>query len=233
MEVTTRGRFRVLDSPRKPAELLLIDVRTGGGTAAAADAVEPDFEEAYAPTYLTAEGYEGPLAATVGALRPGYLVEATLAWTDGTPRFADIDLERRTLVEFVDGVTGIFEAARGTWREAEAAGEAMNSRVTRSTDGDPNGVLYTFAEQRGARDLFGEFRSGVLPLEPLLKRVNRTDDGSAGDEGGRAPAEREVFVMRPADEPFVLVYIVLRKEGLLADTVRSTYDCPRPDEAPA
>ncbi|MFC6990047.1 DUF6663 family protein [Haloplanus sp. GCM10025708] len=40
-------------------------------------------------------------------------------------------------------------------------------------------------------------------------------------------AEREVFVMRPADDPFVVVYVVFEPEGLLATTVRDTYDCPR------
>ena len=205
MAATTSGRFRVLDSPRDRPELLLVDLDGG----------------AFEPTFVRTTGYEGDLAETVAALRPGYVVEATLAWDgDGTAAFADIAVERRTLVEFVDGITGTFEAARETWRAAEAAGEAMNSRVTRNTDGDPNGVLYVFAEQSGARDLFGEFRDGSLPLEPLLERVN---------EGRDEEEEREVFVMRPADEPFVIVYIALRKGGLLADTVRDTYDCPRPE----
>ena len=201
MELTTSGRFRVLDSPRERPELLLIDLET------------------FDPTYVLTDGYDDSLADTVAGLRPGYVVEATFAWTDdGTPRFASLDVERRTRIEFVDGVTGVFEAARETWQTAEADGEGMNSRVTYDTDGAANGVLYVFAKQAGARDLFEEFQSGVLPLEPLVQRVNenRDDDGP-----------REVFVMRPADEPFVLVYIVFRAEGILAETVRDTYDCPR------
>lgn len=201
MELTTSGRFRVLDSPRERPELLLIDLET------------------FDPTYVLTDGYDDGLADAVASLRPGYVVEATFTWTDdGTPRFASLDVERRTRIEFVDGVTGVFEAARETWQTAEADGEGMNSRVTYDTDGAANGVLYVFAKQSGARELFEEFQSGVLPLEPLVQRVNenRDDDGP-----------REVFVMRPADEPFVLVYIVFRAEGILAETVRDTYDCPR------
>jgi hypothetical protein len=204
MDLTTSGRFRVLDSPRGRSELLLIDVAPD----------DPDAEDAFEPTAVAAEGYEAPLAATVDDLRPGNVVDATLSWDDGTARFADIDVVRRSVVEFVDGVTGVFEAAVDTWEAAAADGEGMNSRVTYDTDGEENGVLYVFAKQPGARDLFEEFRSGALPLEPLLARVNES----------RGDGEREVFVMRPADRPFVLVYIVLRKDGLLASTVRDTYD---------
>jgi len=35
-----------------------------------------------------------------------------------------------------------------------------------------------------------------------------------------------VFVMNPVDEEFVLVYIVFRKDGMLASTVRDTYGLP-------
>jgi hypothetical protein len=201
MELTTSGRFRVLDSPRERPELLLIDF------------------ESFDPTYVRTDGYDDGLADAVERLRPGFVVEATLAWSDdGSARFASLAVERRTRIEFVDGITGVFEAARETWQTAEAEGEGMNSRVTYDTDGAANGVLYVFAKQSGARDLFEEFQSGVLPLEPLVQRVNDNRD----DEG-----PREVFVMRPADEPFVLVYIVFRAEGILAETVRDTYDCPR------
>ncbi|SFK99455.1 hypothetical protein SAMN04487950_1813 [Halogranum rubrum] len=201
MELTTSGRFRVLDSPRERPELLLIDL------------------DSFDPTYVETQGYDDALADAVDRLRPGFVVEATLTWTeDGTPRFASLDVERETRLEFVDGVTGVFEAARETWQTAEAENEGMNSRVTYDTDGAPNGVLYVFAKQAGARDLFEEFRSGVRPIEPLLQRVNENRDDDD---------PREVFVMRPADEPFVLVYIVFRADGVLANTVRDTYDCPR------
>ncbi|SEO45625.1 hypothetical protein SAMN04487948_102502 [Halogranum amylolyticum] len=204
MELTTSGRFRVLDSPRERPELLLIDLET------------------FEPTYVRTDGDDDDLAGVddtaVDDLRPGYVVDASLAWNDGTARFASVDVDSRSRIEFVDGVTGVFEAARETWQTAEAEGEGMNSRVTYDTDGAANGVLYVFAKQSGARDLFEEFRSGTRPLEPLVQRVNENRD----DEG-----PREVFVMRPADEPFVLVYIVFRAEGILAETVRDTYDCPR------
>lgn len=202
MDVTTSGRFRVLGRPRDESELLFVDVES--------------FDPTYVPADAPADG-AADLADRIADLRPGYLVEATLAWTDGIPRIADLSVRRRTRFEFVDSVTGVFEAARETWTEAEAAGEAMNSRVTRDTDGEPNGALYVFAKQSGARDLFDEFQSGTTPLEPLVARVNER----RGDD------PREVFVMHPADEPFLLVYIAFRKGGLLAETVRDTYDCPR------
>ena len=207
MNVTSEGRFRVLDSPRDPEGFVLV-------------ALDADGADEYEPVEVGGDGYDGELADAVAALRPGYVVDATLSWDDGTARFAAVTVRKRTLFEFADGVTGMFEAATETWRNAAAAGEAMNSRVTRNTDGDPNGVLYVFASQSGARDLFAEFRDGSRPLEPLVDRVNET----------RGDGEREVFVLRPADEPFVAVYIALEKGGLLADTVRDTYDCPRPDE---
>lgn len=200
MEPTTSGRFRVLDSPRDAAELLLLDT------------------DEFDPTYVPTTGH-GDLDERVATLRPGYLIDATLAWADDTPHFTDLSVAKRTLFEFVDGATGIFEAARETWQQAAMEGAAMNSRVTRDTDSEPNGVLYVFAKQDGAQDLYAEFADGVRPLEPLVDRVNESRDG-----------DHEVFVMRPADEPFVLVYIVFQKNGMLADTVRDTYDCPRSDE---
>lgn len=199
MDPTTSGRYRVMQSPREPAELLLIDV------------------ESHDPTYVRTDTYEGELADLVDSLKPGHLISATLAWRDdGMPRFADLDIENRTLFEFVDDATNVFEAARETWAEARSEGAGVNSRVTYGTDGDPNGVCYVFAEQPGARDVWDEFRSGVLPLEPLLRRAAEEDDG-----------EREVFVMRPREGSFVIVYLTLRKGSMLADTVRDTYGCPR------
>ncbi|SDM00756.1 hypothetical protein SAMN04487949_0474 [Halogranum gelatinilyticum] len=201
MELTTSGRFRVLDSPRERPELLLIDL------------------ESLDPTYVRTDGYDSVLDDIVAGLRPGFVVEATLAWTEeGTPRFSSLSVDERTRIEFVDDVTGLFEAARETWQNAEADNEGMNSRVTYDTDGAANGVLYVFAEQPGARDIFEEFKSGVLPLEPLIDRVNENRDDDD---------QREVFVMRPADDPFVVVYIVFAADGMLANTVRDTYDCPR------
>ena len=208
VDVTTGGRFRVLDSPRDVDERVLVALDADGG-------------EAFEPTFVRTDGYAGRLADRVASLRTGYVVDATLSWTDGTARFESVDVRKRTLFEFADGVTGMFEAAQETWRDAVAAGDAMNSRVTRNTDGDPNGVLYVFAAQSGARDLYAEFRDGTRPLDPLVDRVN----------DHRGDGDREVFVLRPADDPFVVVYIAFEKGGLLADTVRDTYDCPRPAES--
>ena len=207
MRPTTSGRYRVLESPRERPELLLVDVETND------------------PTYVATEGYEADgdengTGDAVRDLRPGYLVDATLSWDDeGTPRVADLSVAKRTLFEFVDDATNVFEAARETWQEARAAGEGMNSQVTLSTDGEPNGVVYVFADQPGARDVWEEFRSGVLPIEPLVDRLSEFDD-----------CDHEVFVMRPREEPYVLVYLVREKGSMLADTVRDTYDCPRPAE---
>jgi len=212
-------------------------------------------DRSYDPVSVPLEGH-GEVDATLAALLPGYLVEARLSWTDPEPRVERVAVRKRTLFAFADDVVNLFEAAEATWREAAARGEAMGSRVTRGTDGRPNGVLYAFADPDGA-DRLAEFRTGRRPLEPLLARVNATapgadDPGAAwrDDEpsvsvgpGGitvtderRDPPEhglghdREVFVLRPAGGQFVVVLIALRKGGTLANTVRETYHCPRPDE---
>ena len=87
----------------------------------------------------------------------------------------------------------------------------MNSQVTRDTDSDPNGVVYTFAEQAGERDLFGEFRDGIKPLEPLVARAAEAADPPFS-----------VWVL-DTPQPFVLVYIVLGPDGLLERTMCDTY----------
>jgi hypothetical protein len=204
---TTVGRYRVLGRPRDPAELLLVTVDGDDDRSAAFD-----------PLYVDTAGYDGDLAATVEGLDAGALVDATLVWRDGDPRFASVEIVADTVFEFYDGVTGIFEAAKNAWMVAEADNEGMNARVTRDTDGEPNGALYVFAKQSGARDLFEEFRTGVTPLSPLVSRV---------DEGESVPPEAEqpraVFVLRPADEPFLVVYVAFRRDGTLANTMRTTY----------
>ncbi|PSP86245.1 hypothetical protein BRC83_00835 [Halobacteriales archaeon QS_1_68_17] len=204
MRPTTSGVYRAFESPRdRGDEWLLVD---GEGD----------------PTYVAASGYGDSLAATVAGLRPGYRVAATIEWQDDEARFADLAVESPTLFAFVDGTPDIFEAARETFRAGVRENVGVNSRVTRDTDGDPNGVLYTFAEQSGARDVFAEMRDGRTPLEPLVEKAI---------EGGRDPPF-EVFVLRPAGDgdPFVVVYLAFEKGGLLADTVRDEYGCPRPDE---
>lgn len=194
MEQTTVGTFRVLASTRDAAEWLLLDVESGD------------------PTYVPAAGYGGDLAETVAALEPGNRVRATLAWADGTPRFADLAVETATRVHFVRTTAPLFEAAKRCWNGATETGAAMNSRVTRGTDGEPNGVVYVFAAQPGQRDLFEEFRDGVKPLEPLLDRAL---------EGADPPLE--TFVLAHPEHPFVTVYVVLDPDGFLAETVRDTY----------
>jgi hypothetical protein len=115
----------------------------------------------------------------------------------------------------------VFEVAEETWRDARAAGDGMNSRVTKNTDGVVNGVVYVFAED-SAGTHFAEFQTGTRPIEPLVDRVNdRDEDG---------PGPREVFVLRPPTEEFVIVTITFQKGGRFADTIRDTYDCPRPSE---
>ena len=162
MSATTSGEYRALSSPRDPEELLLLDV---SGTD---------------PTYVPTEGYDDPLAERVSSLEPGNRIEATIEWdADGTPRLGAFEVLANTHIEFIDDVTGIFEAARETADEAAAGDDAMNSRVTKSTDGENNGVLYTFAKQSGQRDLYEEFREGITPLEPFGIRTGnrqRTSD---------------------------------------------------------
>jgi len=277
MPPTTAGRFRVLDSPREDDEWIFLSVdgeadagdpgtensnrnrhghgNENGSRNANADA-DGDGDGPYEPIYVPKRGH-GDRDELVGSLLPGYLVEATLTWETKSPRVTDVEVLKRSLFEFVDDATNIFEAAEATWSAPAATGDAMNSQVTYSTDGDPNGVLYVFAEQSGALDLFEEFCSGERPLEPLIERVNEaaprtrdrtgpgvapdgtiavpTPDDSDGSDDNPDPdhglgRDREVFVMRPAAQPFVIVYIVLRKGGLLADTMRDTYHCPRPEE---
>lgn len=228
MDLTTKGRFRVLGRPRDPAELLLVTVDSGDedgdGQRNTDDGVgsrghdESIPTDAFDPVYVDTSGYEGDLADAVDALEAGALVDATLAWTDGEPRFEGVEVVAATTFEFYDGVTGVFEAAKRTWSVAEADNAAMHGRVTRDTDGEPNGALYVFAKQSGARDLFEEFRTGITPLDPLLRRVDRGESVPPESEKPRA-----VFVLRPAEEPFLVVYVVFRRDGVLAETVRSTY----------
>lgn len=190
-----RPRGPIASSPVRAAEeWLLLDVGTAD------------------PTYVPATGYAGDLAETVAELRPGNRITATLSWEAGTPRFAALAIETRTEIDFFDGATGIFEAGRET-AAARRSGEGMNSRVLRGTDGGEIGVVYTFATQPGARDLFAEFRDGVRPLEPLIERLGRDAEPPYG-----------ISVIRPADEPFVLVCLALDPDGLLAETIRDTYE---------
>ena len=209
MEPTTTGRFRVLDH-RPDGRILLVDLDE------ASKAVEGDHEADLQPLAVEPAD-EGELAETVRELKPGYVVAASLAWDEHTARFVDCTVEEATWIQYADGVNGIFEVAQETWYDAQSAGDAMNSRTTYSTGNEPNGVVYTFAKQRPPQDLFEEFRTGATPIEPLIQRVEAEREDSE---------DRAVFVMNPVDEEFVLIYIVFKKDGMLAQTVRDTYGLP-------
>ena len=229
MDLTTSGRFRVHNRrPRPdieddpsvdgadpdtdadaPEEFVLVELPDGS-----VDPTAPDAEEQFDPLYATAEGYDGDLAERVTSLEPGYVVNATLSWTDGSARFDEVEVVRESRFRFADGVEGMFEAAVETWEQIRAAGEAVGSITTRSNDGEPNGALYLFADAPGG-DAFADLRAGRLPVEPLVARVNESRDD---DE------PREVFVLRPAAHEFVAVYVVFDRDGVLAQTVRDTYD---------
>jgi len=211
MEPTTTGRFRVLDR-RPDGRLLLVDL-----DEAVAAVADDDPEADLQPLAAVPPEADDKLAETVRSLKPGYGVTASLSWDDSEAQFVDCAVDDRTWIQYADGVSGLFEVAQETWYDAQMAGDAINSRTTYSTDNEPNGVVYTFAKQTPPRDLFEEFRTGATPIEPLIQRVEaeRDDDG-----------ERAVFVMNPVDEEFVLVYIVFRKDGMLASTVRDTYGLP-------
>ena len=233
MNPTTNGRFRIHD--RRPRPSVDTADSTDGpteGTGASEttgasqefvlverpdepiDPTDPAAADAYEPIYVAADDYDGPeLRERVADLAPGYVVDATLAWDDGTARFSELSVVREGRFRFADGVEGMFEAAVEAWQGLRAEGEAMGSVTTRSNDGDPNGALYLFADGPGS-DTFGEIRGGRIPIEPLIDRVNA--------ERGVEP--REVFVLRPAAHEFVAVYVVFDPDGVLARTIRDTYD---------
>ena len=178
--------FRVLPG-RDDAEWLFLDVDSAD------------------PTYIPRE------AAPV--VEAGNRVRATLSWDEGEPVVEALAVESATTVTFVETTEPIFEAAEECFERALAEGEPMNSRVTYGTDNEPNGVVYTFADQPGSRDLLAEFRDGGKPLEPLVDRATHP-------EGVDPPFS--VYVIDP-EEPFLVVYIVLEPDGLLDETVADTY----------
>ena len=147
------------------------------------------------------------------AVDAGNRVRATLCWTDGEPVVEDLAVESATTVAFVETAEPIFEAAEECFGRARADDEPMNSRVTYGTDNEPNGVVYTFADQPGSRDLLAEFRDGGKPLEPLVDRAARSED---------VEPPFSVYVIEP-EEPFLVVYIVLEPDGLLDETAADTY----------
>lgn len=194
--MTESGSFRVLPGPT-PDSRRFLDVA----------AVEP----------VTVPVADQP--TPVGELPVGYVIDAALDWSRPEPIVTDLAVSRATLFSFVDGADPVFEVARDTWTAAREAGEAMNGRVTRNTDGAVNGAVYTFAES-GPGSRFAEFERGARPLEPLLERF---------DEAA-APGARSVFVLRPEPAEFVAVTIAGEKGGQFDRTLRETYECPPPAE---
>jgi hypothetical protein len=142
----------------------------------------------------------------------GNRIDGDLVWRGEEPTLEDAVVESTTRFRFRRTDEPIFEAARSCFETARASGDAMNSRVTYDTDGNPNGIVYTFASQSGRRDLFAEFEDGRKPLEPLVARAA---------ESVEPPFS--VWVLDPG-APFVVVYIVLEPDGLLDRTVAETYD---------
>lgn len=180
----TEGPFRVL-AGRNDDEWLLVDVNSAD------------------PVYIP--------RSSLPSVAAGNLIDGELRWDGETPRLSYPTVETRTRFRFRHTDEAIFEAARTCFETARTEGEAMNSRVTYDTDRNPNGIVYTFAEQPGSRDLFDEFRDGTKPLDPLLARAS---------EGVDPPFS--VWVLSPV-APFVAVYIVLGPDGLLERTMRDTY----------
>lgn len=204
MAATESGQYRVIAHDRGGDTLVLVE------------------KGRQQPTVVQTSGYYEPLQSTVKSLQPGYLVEATLAWSgDEDPSFAELEVLRRTLFAFVDGVPDIFEQAKETFEQGKAEQMPIYSNVTYDTDGEANGVLYTFVKQDDEKDIFAEFANGRMTLEPMIDKLA---------DGGREPPY-EVFVIRPESTDFIVVYLALEKEGLLANTLREEYNCPRPDES--
>ena len=184
---TTEGRYRVLPATDDGERRVLVSL---------AD---------YEPTTVRVD------RATAG-LEPGDVIAATVAWDEAGPRLAEATRLRRDRYVFVDGVTELFEAARETFEESRRAGDGIGSRITRTTDGEANGVVYTFADPPD-RDRFAEFREGRRPIEPLVERVNE----------GRGDGSRAVFVLRPVELDCVVVLVAFDPDGLLARTAADTY----------
>jgi hypothetical protein len=158
------------------------------------------------PTYVARE-------ALPDDVEVGNRVEADISWDGDEPVVESAAVDTETTFAFVRTGEPIFEAAQNCFEAARADGEAMNSRVTYNTDSEANGIVYTFADQPGSQDLLVEFRDGHKPLEPLVARA-------AHHEAVDPPFS--VFVIDP-EEPFVVVYVVFRRDGVLAETIRSTY----------
>ncbi|MEM4781822.1 MAG: DUF6663 family protein [Halalkalicoccus sp.] len=152
------------------------------------------------------------LAVSGEGVEAGNLIEATVAWDDGDARIDESELLAGTRLHFREEVVDLFEVARELCRDARVQGEGVLGKTTYSTDNEPNGAVYVFAEQPGARDVWEELRTGTIPLEPLIGRLAEFE-----------PEPYEIFVLDPVEEPFVVVYLVPDPDSVLASTVRDTY----------
>jgi hypothetical protein len=176
----------------------------------------------FEPVYIDMTKHDPSIQSKIETLEAGYLIEATLKWTVDGPQLTEVNVIAETDFTFYQNVTGVFEAATATWNDAVAEGEGMGSRLTRGTDAKPNGALYVFAKQHGARNLIREFQTGITPLEPLIRRIDEEETASTS-VSPESTQPRAVFLLEPATEPFVIVYVVFRRDGMLAGTLRSTY----------
>jgi hypothetical protein len=200
MPATESGTYRVLPGTRGDDELTLLERGT---------------EE---PIYVRATGYDDALQTTVDDLDPGNLVRATVEWPpEGRPALTEVAVETETVFEFIDDADHVFEQAEQTFEQGVREQMPISANTTYSTDGDPNGALYTFAKQDGEKDIFAEFRDGLMTLEPMIDRL--------GD--GNADPPYEVFVIRPVDARFIIVFLTIEPDSLLPNTIRDEYDRPR------
>jgi len=194
-EQTTEGEFRVLESTRDREEWLLLNVESAD------------------PTYVRDKGYKDDLKRAVETLEPGNRIQAELNWVDGEPQLANVEVAEATRFAFTRTREDLFGDAHGAWRDAEEAGQPMGSRILYGQQGgNPVGVVYVFADQPGQRDLFEEFKDGVKPLDPLLKRLAEAETPPF-----------DVFVVDHHELPFLTVTLAFEQDGVLATTMRETY----------
>ncbi len=211
MHPETRGRFRVHNRrpSRQADEVILVEFPDDPR-----DPESPEDTDLYEPIRaVVPEDSDESTDIAANSVRPGHVIEATLSWENSDAYLRETTVRRRSQFYFANDITGLFRAASTLWEETRTAGDHMGATATRSTDGDPNGALYVFADPTG-RNLYAELGDGRVPIEPLIDRVN----------GRRGVSERAVFVLQPAGGEFVVVYVVFDPEGVLAGTVRDTYD---------
>jgi hypothetical protein len=211
--------YRVLASPRDPDERLLLDPETAAPTyvpASAVEGVDPGNRVRARLDWTGGSAADAGDGASDDAEAGGDGADAAgddpAGGTTTRPEVVEYEVVDATRFRFRRDVAPLFEAAVDCWETAAANGEAMDARVLRNTDSDPVGVVYVFAEQPGARDLFGEFADGSKPLDPLLARAEAADPPF------------EAFVLDPTEHRCVVVAIAFDPESRFAGTMRETYE---------